>query len=181
MSIGVTVTKNFNLAKINLDLSKELNMAADIIVKDIESGIEHGRDINGTSFKKLKPSTIHSKRDRGSSTPRIALSDKGVMKKVYVPSGKRATKTKQRVEIIPPKKRADIGAYHQLGTKPHKIRVKKAKVLFPLFDSRGNKFGAKEVNHPGVPKREWFGISKTAESRVMKMTELRIEKEIRDA
>ena len=150
MSVGVTVTKNFNLAKIKLDLSKELNMAADIIVKDIESGIEHGRDINGTSFKKLKPSTIHSKRHRGSSTPRIALSDKEIMKKVYVPSGKRATKSKQRVEIIPPKKRADIGVFHQQG-------------------------GAK------LPKREWFGISKTAESRVMKMTELRIEKEIRDA
>ena len=150
MNIGLRVEKNFDLGKIKLDLSKELNMSADIIILDIENGINYGRDINGTKFKKLAPSTIRGKRLGGSKTPRIALSDKEIMKKVYVPSGKRATQSNQSVEIIPPKKRADIGVYHQTG-------------------------------NPVLPKREWFGISKTAESRAFKMIELMIEKEIRDA
>ena len=65
-----------------------INLSADIVVDDIKSGITYGRDIEGSPFKPLKPATIKAKRKSGSKTPRIALSDKEVMKKTYK---KRAT------------------------------------------------------------------------------------------
>ncbi len=148
--MSVTVTKNFDLGKINLDLSRELNEAADVVVLDIENGIKYGRDITGSPMAKLQPDTIADKRKKGYSSPRTALFATGTMKKAYVPKGKRANKTRQVVEIIPAKKRKDIGVYHQKGG--------------------GN-----------LPKREWFGISKTAEKRAYKAMELRIEQELRRA
>ena len=148
--MSVTVTKNFDLGKINLDLSRELNEAADVVVLDIENGIKYGRDITGSPMAKLQPDTIADKRKKGYESPRTALFATGTMKKAYVPKGKRANKTRQVVEIIPAMKRKDIGVYHQKGG--------------------GN-----------LPKREWFGISKTAEMRAYKAMELRIEQELRRA
>ena len=148
--MSVTVTKNFDLGRINLDLSRALNEAADVVVLDIEDGIKAGRDITGSPMTKLQPDTIADKRKKGYPSPRTALFATGTMKKVYIPKSKRANKTRQVVEIIPAKKRKDIGVYHQKGG--------------------GN-----------LPKREWFGISKTAEMRAYKAMELRIEQELRRA
>jgi len=147
---NVKLQKNFDLGKIKLDMHRELNFSADIIVLDIENGIISGRDINGRPFTKLQPETIAKKRKDRNASPRTALYATGTMKKAYVPKGKRANKTRQVVEIIPAKKRKDIGVYHQKGG--------------------GN-----------LPKREWFGISKTAEKRAYKAMELRIEQELRRA
>ena len=148
--MSVTVTKNFDLGKINLDLSRELNEAADIVVLDIENGIKYGRDITGSPMAKLQPDTIADKRKKGYSSPRTALFATGTMKKVYIPKSKRANKTRQVVEIIVAKKRDDVGVYHQKGG--------------------GN-----------LPKREWFGISKTAEKRAFNLLEMRVEQELRRA
>ncbi len=148
--MSVTVTKNFDLGKINLDLSRELNEAADIVVLDIENGIKYGRDITGSPMTKLQPDTIADKRKKGYESPRTALFATGTMKKVYIPKSKRANKTRQVVEIIAAKKRDDVGVYHQKGG--------------------GN-----------LPKREWFGISKTAEKRAFNLLEMRVEQELRRA
>lgn len=112
---NVKLQKNFDLGKIKLDMHRELNFSADIIVLDIENGIISGRDINGRPFTKLQPETIAKKRKDRNASPRTALYATGTMKKAYVPRGKRATPTRQRVEIIPPKKRDEIGEYHQDG------------------------------------------------------------------
>ena len=116
-----SVSTNFDLKRINLNLSREINDAADIIVSDIKSGIQYGRDIEGKPFTKLNPATITAKRLSGSKTPRMILSDKEKMKKVYV--SKKASKSSQSAEIIPPKKRSDVGVYHQegKGTLPERI------------------------------------------------------------
>ena len=148
--MSVTVTKNFDLGKINLDLSRELNEAADVVVLDIENGIKYGRDITGSPMTKLQPDTIADKRKKGYPSPRTALFATGTMKKVYIPKSKRANKTRQVVEIIVAKKRDDVGVYHQKGG--------------------GN-----------LPKREWFGISKTAEKRAFNLLEMRVEQELRRA
>ena len=148
--MSVTVTKNFDLGRINLDLSRALNEAADVVVLDIENGIKYGRDITGSPMTKLQPDTIADKRKKGYPSPRTALFATGTMKKVYIPKSKRANKTRQVVEIIVAKKRDDVGVYHQKGG--------------------GN-----------LPKREWFGISKTAEKRAFNLLEMRVEQELRRA
>jgi len=148
--MSVTVTKNFDLGRINLDLSRALNEAADVVVLDIEDGIKAGRDITGSPMTKLQPNTIADKRKKGYESPRTALFATGTMKKVYIPKSKRANKTRQVVEIIVAKKRDDVGVYHQKGG--------------------GN-----------LPKREWFGISKTAEKRAFNLLEMRVEQELRRA
>jgi hypothetical protein len=148
--MSVTVTKNFDLGRINLDLSRALNEAADVVVLDIEDGIKAGRDITGSPMTKLQPDTIADKRKKGYESPRTALFATGTMKKVYIPKSKRANKTRQVVEIIVAKKRDDVGVYHQKGG--------------------GN-----------LPKREWFGISKTAEKRAFNLLEMRVEQELRRA
>jgi hypothetical protein len=146
--MSVTVTKNFDLGRINLDLSRALNEAADVVVLDIEDGIKAGRDITGSPMTKLQPDTIADKRKKGYPSPRTALFATGTMKKVYIPKSKRANKTRQVVEIIVAKKRDDVGVYHQKGG--------------------GN-----------LPKREWFGISKTAEKRAFNLLEMIVEQELR--
>ncbi len=148
--MSVTVTKNFDLGRINLDLSRALNEAADVVVLHIEDGIKAGRDITGSPMTKLQPDTIADKRKKGYPSPRTALFATGTMKKVYIPKSKRANKTRQVVEIIVAKKRDDVGVYHQKGG--------------------GN-----------LPKREWFGISKTAEKRAFNLLEMRVEQELRRA
>lgn len=148
--MSVTIEKNFNLRKIDLDMSRELNEAADVIVLDIEKGIKAGRDITGSPMTKLRPETIAYKRKKGYQSPRTALHATGIMKKVYIPKDKRATKSRQVAEIIVAKKRDDVGVYHQKGG--------------------GN-----------LPKREWFGISKTAERRAYNLLEMRVEQELRRA
>tara|TARA_R100000789_G_scaffold56843_1_gene55082 strand:+ start:25 stop:471 length:447 start_codon:yes stop_codon:yes gene_type:complete len=148
--MSVTITKNFDLGRINLDLSRALNEAADVVVLDIEDGIKAGRDITGSPMTKLQPDTIADKRKKGYPSPRTALFATGTMKKVYIPKSKRANKTRQVVEIIVAKKRDDVGVYHQKGG--------------------GN-----------LPKREWFGISKTAEKRAFNLLEMRVEQELRRA
>ena len=155
---GITVTTNFDLKKITLDLHKELNLAAGMIIKDIVKNNEKGLDIEGKKFKPLKASTIKAKRAKGSSDPSRALYDTGRMlgrgsvkgtggRGPYI--SKRAKKMDQESHVSIAKDREDIGAYHNEGR--------------------------------GVPKREWFGISKKAEKDIMRMAELRIEEMIRRA
>ena len=113
MSRSIVLEKHFDLNKIKLDLSKELNFAGDIIVKDHFKRLNKGIGIKGTQMKSLKQSTINRK---GHDT---ILVDQDKMRKLV---RSRASKSKQVVNIHPGKKQLrgkvtnqQIGLYHQTG------------------------------------------------------------------
>lgn len=149
MKTNINITKNFNLNNINLDLSKELNYAGDIIVKDHFTRLERGQDANEKPMEKLADSTIDAK---GFNQ---ILVHKDKMRHLVRTD---ASKRKQYVTIHPGDKQkrkggntnADIALFHQEGG-------------------------------PNLPKREWFGISKNAEKRSLKLMEDKIVRAIRNA
>ena len=105
---AITVTKNFNLNKINLDLTKELNTAGQIVRKDHFQRLERGLGIKGA----LTP----SKKAIGKTLVRT-----GKMRNLVVD---KATKAKQQVNIHPGEKQtypnskvtmSDVGSFHQEG------------------------------------------------------------------
>ena len=125
-SARVNQSQMFSSAKYIKAMNKRLpflfNSSADIVVNDIERGIDYGRDIDGKPMKPLKPATIRAKRKSGSKTPRIALSDKGIMKKTYIK--KKATPTNLETTITIPKKRIEpeIGRFHHEGMGNNPVR-----------------------------------------------------------
>ena len=174
--MSITVTKNFDLGKINLDLHKELNLCGQIIKKDHYQRLEKGEGVDGSQMQALSPNTVASK---GNSK---ILVKSGKMRKLLI---EKASKSKQQVELHPGRKQkykgtsvtmSDVGGYHQTGTEPYKIVPIKAKKL--AFKTTGGWVFTNKVNHPGLPKREWFGISDEAEKKCMDLMEMRIEKEI---
>lgn len=113
MSKALVLEKHFDLSKIKLDLSKELNFAGDIIVKDHFKRLNVGTGVSGKGLKPLKQSTINRK---GNDT---VLVDKDKMRRLV---RSRASKSKQFVNIHPGKKQLrgkvtnqQIGLYHQTG------------------------------------------------------------------
>ncbi len=109
MPKAVEVEMNFNLGKIQLDFSKELNRAAEIITKDIVNGIEMGGNF-GKKWKRNAPSTIARK---GFDKP---LYDTGTMQ--WLPKKKKATPQNQEVIIGVSPKRKMVGAIHNYGLNP---------------------------------------------------------------
>ena len=105
---AITVTRNFNLNKINLDLTKELNTAGQIVRKDHFQRLEQGLGVKGA----LTP----SKKAIGKTLVRT-----GKMRNLEVD---KATKAKQEVNIHPGEKQtypnskvtmSDVGSFHQEG------------------------------------------------------------------
>ncbi len=177
--MSVTVEMNFNLKRINLDFSKELNKAGQVIKKDHYQRLEIGKGVDGSKMKALSPNTIAAKGNNK------ILVETGKMRHLVVD---KANKTKQVVEIHPGEKRlykgtnvtqSDVGGFHQEGTSSYTITPKKAKKL--SFKTAGGWVHTNKVNHPGLPKREWFGISKDAEKQCINLMEERIERELRRA
>ena len=179
MRTKIDISKKFDLNKISFDLSGEINESAKAIVKDHDKRLSFGQGVNGKQMAALKPSTIHSKRNSGYSKPRTPLYATGTMKNIEIT--KKANKASQEARIAPDEDRRKIGAYHQEGIKPHKIVAKNAKVLYPLFNSKGKKFGAKSGDHPGTPAREWFGISVEVEKNLLKRMGRQIERRLKNA
>tara|TARA_R110000744_G_scaffold137110_2_gene247519 strand:+ start:2018 stop:2560 length:543 start_codon:yes stop_codon:yes gene_type:complete len=179
--ISFDISKKFNLKKINFNLSKEINLWADAVVLDHKKRLQFGQGVNENPMKKLTAGTVHSKRFKGFSKPRIPLYGTGAMSKVYVK--KRASASKQKAIIIPPKKRQEVAKYHQFGTPgPYLIEPKPPKTrLGPIFTSRGGQYFPKSVMHPGLPKREWFGITKSQERVGFKLIESEINRQTRNA
>jgi len=128
---------------LKIDLSKQINESAGIIVKDIKEGVALGQDINEQAFERLKPATIADKSRRGMpypSKPLIATSQMsgalgGAGKGAYVK--KKATTNRQMAEVSAPMKKAPYGIYHQEGNR-------------------------------NLPQRKWFGVSRTAEKQILK-------------
>ena len=140
---AITMTKNFNLKKINLDLTKELNLAGQIIKEDHFKRLDRGQGVSGPMIPSQK-------------TSGKTLVNTGKMRKLVID---KATKMNQEVVVHPGEKQtykgtdvtmSDVGGFHQFGA--------------------GN-----------LPVREWFGITKKAEKRIVKMMELEIEREIKRA
>jgi len=100
----------------NLDLSKQVNRIADIIVKDIKDGItKHSRDIHDRPFEKISQEWAKKK---GHSKP---LLHKGKMKEVYVKN--RATKSNNTALIsINKRDRTIPSKVHNEGMRPHEKR-----------------------------------------------------------
>ena len=105
---AITVTKNFDLNRINLDLTKELNTAGQIVRKDHFQRLEQGLGVKGV----LTP----SKKATGKTLVRT-----GKMRNLVVD---KATKAKQQVNIHPGEKQtypnsnitmSDVGGFHQEG------------------------------------------------------------------
>jgi len=179
MRTTIDISKTFNLKKIKFDLSKEINKAAQSIVKDHDKRLQHGQGIDGRPMAKLKASTIHSKRDKGYSKPRVPLYATGTMKNIRI--AKKANQSSQEARLTPAKSRKEIGVYHQSGIRPHVIKPRQAKMLYPIFNSRGEKFGAKKVNHPGTPPREWFGVTKKVEKELLRGMRIKIDRILKNA
>lgn len=109
----IDIKKKFNLSKIKLDLHKELNYSADIIVKDHFERLNVGKSYKGGSMEPLKPATIKAK---GGSQ---ILVNEDKMRHL---NRKNATKSRQVAEVFPGTKRErkgktnqQIGSYHQEG------------------------------------------------------------------
>jgi len=140
---AITMKKNFNLKKINLDLTKELNQAGQIIKEDHFKRLDRGQGVSGPMIPSQK-------------TSGKTLVNTGKMRKLVID---KATKMNQEVVVHPGEKQtykgtdvtmSDVGGFHQSGAGK-------------------------------LPVREWFGITKKAEKRIVKMMELEIEREIKRA
>ena len=177
--MSVTVEMDFDLKRINFNFSKELNKVGEIIKRDHYQRLERGEGVDGSQMKSLSPNTISAKGNNK------ILVDTGQMRNLVID---KASKTNQAVVIHPGEKRqykgtsvtmSDVGGFHQKGTSPYTITPKKARIL--AFQGSDGMVFTKKVNHPGLPKREWFGISNDANQRSERLMEERIEQELRRA
>ena len=144
---AITITKNFDLNKITLDLTKELNRSAQIIKEDHFQRLEKGQGVKGALQRSEKKSGK-------------TLVESGKMRNLVI---EKATKENQEAEIHPGEKQkyvvngkttkvtmSDVGGFHQTGA-------------------------------GDLPVREWFGVTKKVEKRIMKMVELEIGRQIKRA
>lgn len=105
---AITIKKNFDLKKINLDLTKELNKAGQIIKVDHFKRLDRGQGVSGPMIPSQK-------------TSGKTLVKSGKMRNLVID---KATKTNQEVVIHPGEKQrykgtnvtmADVGGFHQSG------------------------------------------------------------------
>ena len=105
---AITIEKDFDLRKISLDLTKELNRAGQIIKRDHFQRLERGQGVKGA--------LVPSKKAIGKT-----LVNTGKMRNLVMD---RATKQKQEVVLHPGRKQtypgtnvtmSDVGEFHQFG------------------------------------------------------------------
>ncbi len=137
-----------------INLSKEINLAAQMLRKDILEGITIRKsDIKGSPFKKLRASTVRSKIERKSKRPTTPLFDTGMMSNLSPISGtNKATSQRQIATVKVAEKRTYKGT-----------------------DNTAMDVGMKHQEGINVPKREWFGIRKEMEKKINRMLRLRIK------
>jgi hypothetical protein len=134
-------------------LSKQVNKGAGIVIKDIRDRVSRGLDVNEQPFQKLTPFTIAEKKALKFKRPTAPLIGTGAMTGAFGKAGtgayitKRATKDRPVAEISAPTKRAPYSIDHQKGVPSRRL-----------------------------PKREWFGISRTANQRIVNMISREIER-----
>jgi len=155
--------------KVRIGLPNLINQSAKAIQSDISKGIAEGIDIHGQPFVPLSLSTIHSKRAKGYKYPERILFATGTMQAVYL--AEKATSANFRARLTMPLARQNVGQYHNAGTGAYTIRAKRARALGPLYSETGQMYYAKSVRHPGLPQREWFGVSNRANFMIAKLQE----------
>ena len=113
MRLNIDIRKKFNLGRVNLKLTKELNEAGRIIRKDHVTRLERGMGVDGNRMQELADSTIEAK-----GFDQI-LVNTGKMRNLEI---ERATAKKQEVILYPGKKEKrgkvtnqQIGGFHQRG------------------------------------------------------------------
>ena len=173
-SVKITAKKNFDLNKIKLDVSKELNLIGDMIRKDIRMGIKAQRTIDGKVMKPLHPFTV---KEKGFPAPLIK---EGIMSRINV---KKATKKKQEVKIYPAKQRTQPIKGFPLGIA--EIQQKGARIrvtdnMRAYLHGRGLHL-SKKTQSLEIPARPWFGISDKIMRDIPRMIKARIRQEIRRA
>ncbi len=186
MKIDIDVKMSFDLKKINLDLHRELNTAGLIIRRDHYQRLQKGKGVDGSQMRPLSPNTVAAKRaskdSRVSGNANKTLVSTGQMRNLVI---EKATKSSQTVEVHPGRIRkykgtkvtmTDVGEFHQEGTGPYVIKPRNKKIL--RFQTKGGEVFTKKVNHPGLPQREWFGITLDAESRILQSIEDKIERQL---
>ena len=128
---------------LKVDLSKQINESAGIVIKDIKEGVAIGQDINEQRFKPLKRATVISKKRKVMPFPANPLIGTSQMTGALGGAGKgaylkkRATSSNQVAQVSAPMSKAPYGIYHQEGN----------------------------IN---LPQRKWFGVSRTAEREIFK-------------
>tara|TARA_R100000789_G_C3002717_1_gene149288 strand:- start:556 stop:1026 length:471 start_codon:yes stop_codon:yes gene_type:complete len=153
VKFNIGTKSRFDLGKVNLNLYREINLIAGMVVKDHKDRLNSGMDIKGKPFKKLADSTIASKRKKKYKKPRVALIATGMMQKF--PPFKKATKANQVATIKPAEKRLYIGAIHQEGT-----------------STAGKNRDIK------IPQREWYGVTDIMASKAILFMEKEIERRL---
>ena len=113
MRLNIDIRKKFNLGRVNLKLTKELNEAGRIIRKDHVTRLERGMGVDGNRMQELADATIEAK-----GFDQI-LVNTGKMRNLVID---RATAKKQEVILHPGKKEKrgkvtnqQIGGFHQHG------------------------------------------------------------------
>ena len=173
MPSRLKIIKNINWDK--LEMFNEINIIADVIILDIKNGVRMGTDIRGNQFQELASSTLFAK--KLNNQPTTPLYGTGLMHKVFKNPSATKSSLIARVSVPKSKNRTNIGMYHNEGTDPYVITPKKAKLL--SFPTRGGRVRTKRVNHPGLPKREWFGISEVALDKIRTELGYRLAEKLR--
>jgi hypothetical protein len=135
MSQRVKIIKNISW---KLDLHKEVNVVASMLVKDIRDGIATKKDIDDRDFKKLKPSTVRQKKRKGYSRPSTPLWGTGMMKEVFVKP--RAKKGKEIAKVQVPKGRDGVN-----------------RIVVGDIHNKGDNI---------MPQRKWYGVGSRAEKKI---------------
>tara|TARA_R110002020_G_scaffold472472_1_gene700583 strand:+ start:9934 stop:10497 length:564 start_codon:yes stop_codon:yes gene_type:complete len=155
---GWSVLKNFSHKKLanNLDeiMAENLNDIGNWINKSIQDGLRSGKDINDKSFAPLstKSTTIL----RPSGKPLMGSKRSENLRKT-----KKIPATKKNLEFIIEATGKSQATLPTLGGK--KVKRKKAGQIYGAYHNEGYTTSSKSaIPNKEVPKREWFGIPKSA-------------------
>ena len=109
MELKLKVTKNFDLSKLKIDLSQELNVGIKLIQSNIAEGIHKGGNF-GRAFQRNAESTIKRK---GFDHP---LRETGLMMNPTSMMVSKASRSRQRATLLPNENRITIAYWNQNGT-----------------------------------------------------------------
>ena len=140
--------------KIDFNFSKQ--QMADVALEArtlMAKRTQSGKDIKDRQFKP------YSRLNEKSGTP--TLTDRGRMIGGLVVN---ARKNYGKIDI-PDKKENNKGYYHQKGTSPYTVKPRHGKAL--KFNTSQGTFYSKGHKMPGLPQREWFGLSPRDENKLM--------------
>ena len=106
-------TKKFSVDLVNKKVATLINDMADMFVGQTKTGVEKGTDVDGRSFRSLKPSTIKQKRKRGYRKPTKPLLASGKMANVKRTRKASSSNLLAEVDVNPSMR--DIAEYHNQG------------------------------------------------------------------